>query len=275
MNTPKKFQRNFRGPMLALWLLMQAGKRMGLAKAMTRLSFRFITSPRLKRRAFAGYTPAGHDIIVATSSKSGTNWMMQIAQQITHRGDSEFDHIYDVVAWPEAPGQVPITLTDTMVRETSPTGLRVVKTHLGIDYVPYAEAAKYLTVIRDPKEVLVSSYYFLGGLLGVLSHVSIDDWFELFMEPGSLIDEWVSHTVGFWQWRTRPNVLVLDFGELKRQPQQCIARIATTMGVDLLDEQLARVVERSSFKYMKTHEARFAPPRPPFTDDDSAPVTVR
>lgn len=274
MSTPKKFQRNFRGPMLAMWALVQVGKRLGLGRAMARLTFRFVLARKLRHRAFAGYVPAAHDVFVATFAKSGTNWMMQIAQQIAFRGESEFDHIYDVVAWPETPGQVPVTLEDTTVRESSPTGLRVVKTHLSTEYVPYSEDARYLTVIRDPKEVLVSSYYFLGGLIGVLSHVTVDDWFELFMEPESLAEEWAIHTAGFWRWRDRPNVIVLSFGELKRQPRRSIERIAATMGVALDHRQLAKVLERASFDYMKAHESRFAPPSPPATGGRRT-VTVR
>jgi hypothetical protein len=34
----------------------------------------------------------------APFGKSGTHWMMRIAQQIAHRGEAEFDHIHDLVA---------------------------------------------------------------------------------------------------------------------------------------------------------------------------------
>ncbi len=274
MSATKKFERRFRGPMLAMWATAQVGKRLGLGKAMARFTFRFVNSPGTKRRAFAGYEPAAHDVFVATFAKSGTNWMMQIAQQVTWLGESDFDHIYEAVAWPEAPGAIPVTLADTTMREASPTGLRVVKTHLAPEYVPYSDAAKYVTVIRDPKEVLVSSYYFLGGLIGVLSHVSIDDWFELFLESGSMARQWAIHTAGFWRWRERPNVLVLTFGELKQDPRRSIERVAETLGVALGEAAQAKVEERASFDYMKAHESKFSPPHPPFSDGRRT-VTVR
>ena len=58
----------------------------------------FMNSPKQKRKAFAGYEPAGTDVIVATYAKSGTK--------------------------------------------------------------------KYIVVVRDPKEVFVSGYYFAQSMFG-------------------------------------------------------------------------------------------------------------
>jgi hypothetical protein len=201
--------------------------------------------------------------------------MMQIAQQIAHRGEAEFDHIHDVVAWPDHPGMRLVALTDPNPLEQSPTGLRVIKTHLRASQVPYNERATYLTILRDPKEVLISSYYFLGGVFGVLSHVSLDQWFEFFIEPEAMAKAWALHTASFWDWRKRPNVLVLNFAEIKDRPRSSIEQVAASMGVALTEAQLAKVVERSSFEYMKANESQFAPPQPPFTKDADRTLMVR
>jgi len=246
-------------------LFAEIAKRFGLSKLLVRTMFKRISSPQTKARAFAGYRPTEHDVFVATFGKSGTNWMMQIAQQIAHLGRAEFDHIHDVVPWPDAPSGGPIPLSDPGPLESSPTRLRVIKTHLETAFVPYHEKASYLTVLRDPKEVVVSSYYFLGGILGVLNRVSIDDWFELFVRSGSMASSWVAHTAGFWEWRNRPNALMLNFAEVGRAPRASIERVAATLGVVLSDAQLEMVVERSSIEYMKAHESQFAPPQSPFS----------
>ena len=54
--------------------------------------------------------------------------------------------------------------------------------------------------------------------------------------------------------------LLLTFGGMKRAPQAMIERIAAWMDVSLTPAQLARVVEKSSFAYMKAHEDNFVPP---------------
>ncbi len=256
-------------------LMLRLGPKLGLSRQIVRSAFKRMNSRKLKQRAFAGYEPSEHDVIVATFAKSGTNWMMQIAQQIAHLGDAEFDHIHDLIPWPDTPVPVPISLADTSVRLQSPTGLRVIKTHLETEFVPYSEKATYLTVLRDPKDVLVSSYYFLGGMMGVLNHLSIDDWFEIFIRPESLAASWARHTASFWGWRDRPNVLVLNFRVIRDEPRASIERVAAMMGVTLPDDKLEQVIERSSFDYMKEHESQFSPPKLPYMKESDRPLMLR
>ena len=45
-------------------------------------------------------------------------------------------------------------------------GLRVIKPHWEQHYVPYNPQAKYLVVVREPKEVFVSGYYFAQSMSG-------------------------------------------------------------------------------------------------------------
>lgn len=123
------------------------GGRLGMASTLVGAISRQMQRPWLKRRAFAGYQPTAHDVFVCTYAKSGTNWAMQIAQQIACYGAAESAHIHDLVAWPDA--QLPLSivdLRDPRPRRQAPTGLRVIKTHLESRHVPYQPAAKYLVV---------------------------------------------------------------------------------------------------------------------------------
>jgi hypothetical protein len=261
--------------MLIFAVVAEILKRMGLGKQLIRLNMRQMRSEKLKRKAFKGYQPTEHDVFVTTFAKSGTNWMMQIAQQICHRGDAEFEHIHTVAPWPETPALGAIPLRDPGPLDASPTGLRIIKTHLETDFVPYDEKATYLTILRDPKEVLVSAYYFIGGILGLLNHVTIDEWYELAISPGGLIESWSTHAASFWEWRDRPNVLVLNFREVKSEPRRSIERVAAIMGVKLTEAQLSKVIERASLDYMKAHESQFGPPQSPFGDKSKPTLMIR
>ena len=55
------------------------------------------------------------------------------------------------------------------------------------------------------------------------------------------------------------NVLLLIYGEMKQNPQAIIKQIADWMGVGLTPAQLEKVVEKSSFAYMKANEDRPEP----------------
>ena len=264
-----------KGPLFGT-IAIEVAKRLGLAPLVVRLFMSRVLAERTKRRAFEGYVPTRNDVFATVFGKSGTNWMMQIAIQIAYRGEAEFEHIHDLVPWPDAPTRFPVELSDPGPSESSPTGLRVIKTHNDAAFVPYSEEATYLTILRDPKEVLVSAYYFIGGGLNVLSHIDINTWVELALrESGGMAAAWAVHADSFWRWRDRPNVLVFTYPEVKREPRRCIEQVAETMGVQLGDAELERVIQRSSFAYMHRHDSKFRPPRPRFASEESRPRMVR
>lgn len=202
------------------WLMKKLGNSHALIGF---LGKRNINSARIKK-AFSGYVPDRGDIFVCAYSKSGTNWLMQIAHQIAWYGKGEFEHIHDVVAWPDTPPRLGdrmfTPLRSDIIKKISPSGLRVIKTHLAAHYVPYSDAAKYLVVIRDPKEVLVSSYPFFGSILGPLMP-SVEIWLQMFLEPGwpmGFGNTWAEHTASYWALREKPNVLILSYTRMKRDP---------------------------------------------------------
>jgi hypothetical protein len=217
---------------------------------------RAMRTTKQKQAAFAGYTPTKHDVFVCTYAKSGTYWTMQIALQIAHYGEAEFEHVHDVIPWPDVFMPTAVTLEDKRPQEESPTGLRVIKTHLESEFVPYHPDAKYIVVVRDPKkEAFVSSYHFARALspFGKMDF-QLDEWMELFLENQTPYGSWAEHAASFWEWRKKPGVLYITFDELKKNHRSVSAHIAELMGVQLTEEQLDKVVEKSSFQYMQKIE---------------------
>ncbi|MFT5681165.1 MAG: hypothetical protein ACI8RZ_002071 [Myxococcota bacterium] len=215
------------------------------------------------RRCFSGFTPTGRDIFVATHMKSGTNWMMQMAAQIAHRGAADFEHIHDLVPWPDTPDSSCVGLDDPRSWEGAPTGLRVIKTHANVGEVPRSEAARYIVVLRDPKEVLVSSYFFAPPILGVAEDITPQEWLRLVQS--SRDSSWLAHTLGWWALRDEPNVLVLHFAEMKADLPGTVDQVAAFMGVSLEAEERATVIERSGLAWMKANNEKFSPVVFPFS----------
>lgn len=251
-------------------------KRLGLSRKIVEMASAVLRSERKMRAAFAGYTPTERDVFVATYVKSGTNWAMQICQQLAHRGAAEFDHIHDLVPWPDNVDGRPIKLDDPVSWRDSPTGLRVIKTHLEEAYVPRSDAARYVVVLRDPKEILVSSYHFLAPLLGVADTLDPADWLDLFLSSRETgVEAWVSHTLGWWDRRRAPEVLVLFFADMTRDLPGAVDRIAAQLGVTLSSDERAAVIERSGIGWMKANNDKFAPVPMPFVQPTHLPDMVR
>jgi len=211
-------------------------------------------------RLWQGYVPTRRDVIVCSYLKSGTNWTLQIAQQIAWRGRAEFAHIHDVVPWPD---QIidgySIPLSDTRQADASPTGLRVIKTHAAWQDIPYSPEAKYVLVVRDPKDAFVSSHHFIkGALLGPLMP-SVASWYEFFLSRSFLAGFWPEHAHGYWSARHLDNTVYLTFKEMKEDLPAAVRKIAALLEVDLTPAEFDRVCERSSFRYMQRVDEKFAP----------------
>ncbi len=251
--------------------------RLGTALGLERQILQGLSRSLLPREylPLKNYKPTKHDVFVATYAKSGTNWAMQICYQIAHRGAGTFDHIHDVVSWPESKFPEVVAFDDPTPQRCSPTGLRIIKTHLPVLSVPYHPDAKYITVIRDPKDVLISAYHFMLGMLGVRHKISMTRWLELCLVDDSIAKKWVEHTVGFWAWRERPNVFVRTFSQFKQHHRDYVTQIAAMLGVELDDDELAAVLERSSFAHMREHKQKFAPPRSRFAPAAHQPDMIR
>ena len=211
-------------------------------------------------KAFDNYIPTEQDVFVCSYFKSGTNWMMQVAHQIANRGEGEFDDILDVIPWADCPApDTTISLADPRPVQLSKTGLRVIKTHARADYVPYNDKARYICVVRDPKDVVVSGHYFFGNMLLGSLMPSIATWVRHSCSKDAVFGHWADFTNSYWPWRERANVLFLRYEDMQDDPQGTITRLAEWMSVDLSAEEIEKVREKSTFSYMKSIDHKFYP----------------
>ncbi len=248
----------FVGPVV--WGLEKTGR---VERAFRRMSARQKKTFE-EKNPFRGYVPGKQDVFVATYAKSGTNWMMQIAHQLIWHGRGEFEHIHSVVPWPDTQVMPPfmqryaIPLHDARDWETSPERKRVIKTHFDWNLLPYSEKARYIMVIRDPKDIFVSSYFFLkDGILGP-AMPSVDTWYKLFMSEGAVMGgSWAPNTAGYWAQRHRPNVLIVSFKSMKRDLQGAVRKVAQFLDIQAPEELINVVTEQSSFAYMKGIDHKF------------------
>ena len=217
-----------------------------------------------EKNPFRDYVPGKQDVFVATYAKSGTNWMMQIAHQLIWHGAGEFEHIHSVVPWPDTqvlgPGmrRYAVPLQDARDWETSPERKRVIKTHFDWELLPYSDDARYIMVLRDPKDIFVSSYFFVrDGVLGA-AMPSVDTWYKLFLSDGFLLGgSWAANTAGYWAQRHRPNVLIVSFKSMKRDLKTTVRKVAQFLDIETQEAWIDVVSQKSSFEYMKGIDHKF------------------
>ncbi len=209
------------------------------------------------------YAPRPGDVFVATQMRSGTTWMQQVVYQLVTRGHGEpgapgTPHLYALSPWLEVDDGVP-------VHDAPPVGnppVRIIKTHLPASLCPFAAAAKYICVVRDPVSCFASVADFNRALVGPLLPplAALAEWFcsdAMYWTP------WPAHVSGWWeQAALHDNVLLVHFEEMTRDFGAVRERVARFLGVALTADEARRVDERCSFAYMSAHEEFFEMARP-------------
>lgn len=235
-------------PQRILLHTLNALSEAGAGDAMLRWAIR---QPLLTNRGYRAPPPGAGDVVVSTYLKSGTNWMMQLALQTAWSGQASFTHVHDLVPWPDAPIPLPAT---THAPQRSPAGLQIIKTHEPAGAVPVTDEARYIVVVRDPKDVLVSSHHFVLGVIGavVAGRVTPAAWLDAFCSPRFCAGSWAEHLAAWWPRRDDPNVLLLTFREMKADLPGAQRQVERLLGLELDAPTRAEVLRLASFAHMKS-----------------------
>lgn len=216
------------------------------------------------------------DVVISVPAKSGTTWTMNIVHQLLTGGRDDFVDIYAQVPWIEflsRPGKPIDEVLEQL--EAMPEGQhRAFKTHSAPPVLPYIAPGegpdvKYIAVFRNPEEALVSFMPFIA------KHT--DEWYALWDMPRealcrddftSFYDEVIAPArmdehgfFGFlnawWPHRFAENVLFMHFSDMKRDHEGSIRKIAAFLDIELTESEWDKVLEYTSFPWMKRHQALF------------------
>jgi aryl sulfotransferase len=215
------------------------------------------------------------DVVISVPLKSGTTWTMNIVHQLMNGGTADFRDIYEQVPWIEfldSPGQPQQDVVDRVSKMPTDTR-RAFKTHSPPPAVPFQAAGsgkdvKYVVVFRNPEEAFVSFRPFLDK--------HSDEWFALWGMPREALcrpdfPSFYSDVIdangmqgaifGFlaawWQLRNEPNVMFIHFADMKKDHEGSVRKIAGFIGEEPSDNQWAKILEYTSFPWMKQHESMF------------------
>ncbi len=187
------------------------------------------------------------DVVITPYGKSGTTWTQQIVHTLRTRGDMDFTDISRVVPWIEASHGLGIDLD---AEQKAPP--RAFKSHLDANKVP--KGGRYINVVRDPGDALVSMYKFQEGWFFETGTISIEE----FARHGFLKSRgYYEHLRSWWARKDDPDVLFLAYEKMLQGPSDAIRRIAHFIDVELDDALLAITLEHSSLAFMSEHKDRF------------------
>nr|XP_048282860.1 sulfotransferase 2A1-like isoform X2 [Myodes glareolus] len=127
-------------------------------------------------------------------------------------------------------------------------------THLSIQLFPksyFTSKAKIIYVIRNPKDVVTSSYYIGKHLSFLNNQQTFEEHLHAFIQGDVTWGSWFDHTIGWLTRRDTANFLLMSYEELQRDLRGNIQKVCQFLGKPLSPEQLDAAVQHSSFSAMK------------------------
>jgi aryl sulfotransferase len=215
------------------------------------------------------------DIVVSVPVKSGTTWTMNIVHQLRSGGDPDLKDVYVEVPWLELVPSPGVTREQRLAKFAAmPRGRRrAFKTHSPPGLLPYQKPGggrkdvRYVVVARNPDEALASMHPF--------AHAHTRAWFDLWKLPreafckpsfASFYDEVArdlfppslfGFVAAWWPLRHAKNVLLLHFSDMKADHEGSVREIARFLGFRPTAKQWPKILEYTSFAWMKAHEDKF------------------
>jgi aryl sulfotransferase len=212
----------------------------------------------------------GDDIVIGTWAKTGTTWVQQIVSQLIF-GGADGVAIGETSPWIDM-RIVPIE--DILSLVQAQTHRRLLKTHLPLDALPMRDSVKYIYVGRDVRDVVWSThahqmnfsplaYELFNTLPGRVGppmeppHPDIREYYRIWLErDGYPAWPFWSHVQSWWNARQQPNVLLVHFANLKADMEGETRRLAAFLDISIDEEAWPKILEHSSFAYMKRNVER-------------------
>ncbi|XP_060029134.1 sulfotransferase 2A1-like isoform X2 [Erinaceus europaeus] len=178
--------------------------------------------------------------------------MMEILSLIRTKGDPKW--IQSVPIWDRSPWLEAKNLYEALEAQEGP---RLISSHLPIQLLPkslFTSKTKIIHLIRDPRDVLVSGYFFSKIFSYTEPSASLQVHFERFLQGNVSYGSWFEHTRGWMTMRGKENYLMLSYEELRRDTRSTIEKICQFLGKTLEPEELNSVLKHSSFQAMRENK---------------------
>ncbi len=191
--------------------------------------------------------PLHDDLFLVSFPKAGVTWLTFIMANV----HLKMSGINQKITFFNIDDFIPDIQQTRFLKETILPfpGHRVIKSHA--EYNSFYKKIIYL--IRDPRDVMVSYYWFLKKLSAFS-----DDLSGLIHSQQYGIEAWCRHVQG---WVEKPpasdKIDFIRYEDMKLKPLKVLTRIYTLLGYNIPDAVLEESIELSSFENMKKLEAYY------------------
>ena len=217
-------------------------------------------SPMHDPYVLANFQARPTDVLITTPPKAGTTWMQQILHQLRSGGDDSFSSIDEVVPWLEITRKGK-SWQDILQHYQTLADPRIFKTHCTAEQTPGIGTASIILTSRDPRDCCVSFYHHIMNMTDdarLKSGMPAPDSFEQHVDQWLEFSAWYRNVKSWWPYQDHPKVLWLRYQDMKTDLSGILDQIVEFLQWSITAEQKQKVLEYSSFDWMKAHDEKFS-----------------
>ncbi|XP_070073995.1 luciferin sulfotransferase-like [Drosophila takahashii] len=197
------------------------------------------------------------DVFVVTFMKSGTTWMQELAWLLLN--DLDFERAKSEYPFYRSPFlEYSVTNPDGGIdgidkcNEMTDSS-RLIKSHLPAQLLPrqiWKQSRKIIYVARNPKDVVVSSYHQMIGLLRW--EAGLDEFVDHFIGDKIFYASYWEHIIDFYRMRNEKNVFFVTYEEMSRDLEDVVKRLSRFLDCkDLSGSEMEKLLNFLSFENLK------------------------
>ncbi|XP_046448149.1 sulfotransferase 1B1-like isoform X3 [Daphnia pulex] len=211
------------------------------------------------------------DVWIRTFPRSGTTWTSELTWLIMNdcnfeeaarvgqpirspNLDANYINHWDKFAAEGSFDTMDIITIDEIEKMPSP---RVLKCHLPFDLLPpnLLDTAKVIYVARNPKDAIVSLFYF-HKLVNLCTFTGdLETFVDYFLDNKVLWTPYFGTVLDAWGKRSHPNLLILFYEDMKKDIRAQIKRISTFLNKPVTPEQIEKLVDHVRFDKFSKNES--------------------
>ncbi|XP_037533054.1 sulfotransferase 2B1-like [Nematolebias whitei] len=192
------------------------------------------------------------DILVVTYPKSGTTWMKEILTLVLNSGDLTL--FQTIPCWLRVPHIEMKAMAKHMEQLASPRSL---STHFLYNMMPsslHTSKAKVIYVMRNPKDILVSSYYFHQMANFLEDPGTLDEFMDKFLKGRVFYGKWTDHVKSWKCAELGDRIMFITYEEMIQDLPASVTRISNFLCHNLSEDAIPKIAEYCSFKSMKDNK---------------------
>jgi aryl sulfotransferase len=230
---------------------------------------------------WAGFPVRPDDIVIATYSKCGTTWTQRIVDLLVFQ-DPAPRPVFLTSIWLDA--RIFAPHEQNMATLEAQTHRRFIKSHLPLDALPLWDTVKYIHVARDGRDAFMSWHNHLLGMnpdfrppSGADEAAAAPPRPPVPEDPSEFFQAWIAEAEAdlgpgpdhglsyfdfentYWAERSRRNLLLVHYNDLKADLAGEMRRISAFLGIDTPEGRLPTLAAAAEFGAMKADGAALMP----------------